>query len=81
MRKPAVPVENVAEMIWGALLIIYLLGSGRPEFRTWPVALIFGLSAAAALLELSLRRRDWRWVGCYDAAVWTVLLSAMVAVT
>ena len=81
MRKPAVPVENVAEMIWGALLVVYLLGSGRPEFRTWPVTLIFGLSAAAALLELYLRRRDWRWVGYYDAAVWTVLLSAMVAVT
>lgn len=81
MRKPAVPVENVAEMIWGALLIIYLLGSGRPEFRTWPVALIFGLSAAAALVELYLRRRSWSGVSFYDAAVWTVLLSAMVAVT
>lgn len=81
MRKPAVPVENVAEMIWGALLVIYLLGSGRPEFRTWPVALIFGLSAAAALLELYLRRRNWSGVAFYDAIVWTVLLSAMVAVT
>ncbi|MDF2630717.1 MAG: two-component sensor histidine kinase [Symbiobacteriaceae bacterium] len=81
MRKPAVPVENVAEMIWGALLVIYLLGSGRPEYRTWPVALIFGLSAAAALLELCLRRRQWQFVAHFDAAVWTVLLSAMVAVT
>lgn len=81
MRKTTVPVENVAEMVWGALLIIYLLGSGRPEFRTWPVAFTFGLSAAAALLELYLRRRGWPWVAYYDAAVWTVLLSAMVAVT
>lgn len=81
MRKPVVPVENVAEMIWGALLVIYLLGSGRPEYWRWPVALVFGLSAAAALLELFLRRRGWRFVTTYDSIVWTVLLSAMVAVT
>jgi signal transduction histidine kinase len=74
-------VENVAELIWGALLIVYLLGAGRPEYRTWPVAAVFSLSAGAACLELLLRRRGWRWVLVYDCVVWTVLLSAMVAVT
>ncbi|HYF91109.1 MAG TPA: sensor histidine kinase [Symbiobacteriaceae bacterium] len=76
-----VPVENAAQMIWGALLIIYLLGAGRLEFRTWPVALVFGLSGAAAVLELPLRRREWRALHFYDSIIWTVLLAAMVAVT
>lgn len=80
-RTLPVPVENVAEISWGVLLIVYLLGAGRPEYRTWPVAAVFGLSAAAALLELWLRRRGWRFVHLYDAVVWTILLSGMVAVT
>jgi two-component system, NarL family, sensor kinase len=81
MRKPAVPVENVAEIVWGVLLVGYLLSAGRPEFLRWPVLSVFGLSAGAALLELYLRRTGWRWVLAYDAAVWSLLLSAMVAVT
>jgi len=76
-----VPVENLAQISWGALLIIYLAGAGRQEYRTWPVAAVFGLSAAAALLELYLRRRNWQGINLYDSAVWTVLLAAMVAAT
>jgi len=78
LTKPAVPVENVAEMVWGALLIIYLVGAG---LLTVPVVLVFGVSSGAALLELWLRRRGWRLIALYDSLVWTVLLSAMVAVT
>lgn len=81
MRRPEVPVENMAEILWGGLLVIYLIGSGRPEFLdVWTLS-VFGLSGAAALLELYLRRMSWRWLTFYDIAVWTTLLSAMVAVT
>lgn len=81
MRKPEVPVENMAEILWGGLLVIYLAGSGRPEFLSvWTFA-IFGLSGAAALTELYLRRIRWRWLFYYDIIIWTILLSAMVVVT
>lgn len=81
MRRPEVPVENMAEILWGGLLVIYLAGSGRPEFLSvWTFA-IFGLSGAAALTELYLRRIRWRWLFYYDIIIWTILLSAMVVVT
>jgi signal transduction histidine kinase len=81
MLRPAVQVENVAEIAWGALLIIYLVGAGRPEYLQWPVLTVFGLSAIAALLELYLRRIQWPWLIAYDTVVWTLLISAMVCVT
>lgn len=79
--RPQVPVENMAEIAWGALLLIYLVGSGRPEYLQPSVLLVFGLSGGAALLELYLRRIRWRWLLYYDLLVWTLLLSAMVALT
>jgi signal transduction histidine kinase len=81
VRKWDLPLENVAEIGWGALLIIYLVGSGRPELLRTAVLAVFGLSAAAALLELYLHHRRWRWLALYDALVWTLCLSGMVAVT
>lgn len=81
MRRPDVPVENVAEIVWGVLLVVYLVGAGRPEFLQPTVIMVFGLSAAAALLEVYLRRIGWRWLVHYDSVVWTILLSTMVAQT
>lgn len=81
MRRVQVPVENVAEIVWGGLLVVYLIGSGRPEFRQPQVLAIFGISAAAAFLELYLRHRRCPWILTYDSITWTLLLSAMVAVT
>lgn len=81
MRRPEVPVENMAEILWGGLLVVYLVGSGRPEYLNALTLSIFGLSGAAALAELYLRRIRWRWLFYYDIIVWTILLSAMVAVT
>lgn len=76
-----IPVENRAQILWGALILLYLAFGGRDYLHTWPVLSVFGASAAAALLELYLRRIQWRWLLAYDLAVWTVLLTAMVAVT
>lgn len=81
MRTPMVPVENVAEIVWGALLVVYLLGAGRPEYLSPQVMTVFVASALAALLELYLRRTGWRHLVAYDSIVWTVLLSGMVSVT
>lgn len=81
MRRQLVPVENAAEIGWGVLLVIYLMGSGRPEYLRWPVLAVFGVSAASALVEIYLRRRAWPWLVHYDSVLWTVLLSSMVAVT
>jgi len=79
--RPEVPVENVAEIVWGILLLVYLLGARRTEYLTPAVLFIFSLSGAAALLELFLRRMRWRWLLIFDTIVWTILLSTMVAVT
>ena len=76
-----VPVENVAEIVWGFLLVVYLVGAARPEYLAPQVLAVFGLSAVAAMLELWLRRNSWRHLVLFDSLVWTVLLSAMVAVT
>lgn len=81
MQRIEVPVENVAEIAWGGLLVIYLVGAGRPEYLEAPVLGVFALSAVGALLELYLRRIRWRWLLAYDTMVWSGLLSAMVAVT
>ncbi len=81
MRRPDVPVENVAEIVWGALLLGYLAGAGRPEFLQPAVLAVFGLGGVAALTELYLRRAGWQWLTIYDSVVWTVLLTAMVVVT
>lgn len=81
MRRPTIPVENVAEIGWGILLVAYLVTAGRPEYRLLPVAVVFGASAAAALLDLYLRYRRWPGVLVYDSAVWSLLIPAMVAVT
>lgn len=81
MRRPEVPVENVAQIVWGILLIIYLLLAGRPEFLRPGVVAVFTLAALAAFLELYLRRIRWPHILWYDSIVWTVFLSAMVLVT
>jgi signal transduction histidine kinase len=81
MRKTEVEVENVAEIVWGALLIIYLIGAGQAEFLRPSVLAVFGLSASAAFLELHLRRIQWKWLLAYDSIIWSVALSAMVAMT
>jgi len=73
------PVENVAEIVWGLLVLVYLLGSGHPLQPN--VIVVFAACAIAALLELYLRRQRWRYLLHYDILVWTVLLTAMVAVT
>lgn len=81
MRRPDVPVENVAEIVWGILVVIYLLASGRPEFMKPPVLTVFSLCAIGALFELYLRKIKWPYVIWYDSVVWSVLLSGMVVVT
>jgi signal transduction histidine kinase len=81
MRTPVIPVENVAEIIWGALLVIYLIGAGPAVYLNPWVITVFGLSAAGAILEVFLRKAGWRWVDAYDSVLWTVLLTAMVVVT
>lgn len=81
MRWSDVPVENKAQIAWGALVVIYLLAERRPELLTPPVITVFALSAAAAFLELWLRSRGWPHLLWYDCIVWSVLLTAMVVVT
>ncbi len=81
MRRPEVPVENVAEIVWGLLVVVYLVAAGRPEFYRPPVVAVFALCAAAAALELYLRRIKWPHVIWYDSIVWTIFLSGMVSVT
>lgn len=81
MRWSDVPVENKAQIAWGALVVIYLLLAQRPELIKPPVAAVFLLSAAAAFLELWLRARGWPHLLWYDCIVWSGLLTAMVVVT
>jgi signal transduction histidine kinase len=81
MRWMSVPVENVAEIVWGALLVGYLLFSDNPAFRQPTVLVVFLLSGSAAFVELHLRKIKWRHLVAFDTIVWTVLISAMVAVT
>lgn len=81
MRQAQVPVENVAEILWGVVVVVYLLTSGNPYFLRWPAAVVFALCAVAALVDLYLRKIDWRYLLAYDSLVWSVLLSGMVAVT
>lgn len=81
MRRPEVPVENEAQIVWGFLVVIYLISAGRPEFLSPAVVTTFVLSAIAALLELRLRSTHWRWIPWYDSIVWSLLLNAMVVVT
>lgn len=75
------PVENMAEIIWGALLVGYLVFSGNPAFLQPTVLVVFLLSGSAALIEIYLRKIEWRYLLAFDTIVWTILLSAMVAVT
>lgn len=77
----SVAVENTAQILWGALLLLYLAFGGQQLLHSGPVLAVFGASAAAALLELWLRRIGWRGLLAYDMVVWTVLLTAMVVVT
>lgn len=81
MRRMSVPVENVAEIVWGALLVGYLLLSGNPALRQPTVLVVFLLSGSAALAEIYLRKIKWRYLLAFDTIVWTILLSAMVIVT
>lgn len=81
LTYPDVPVENVAEIVWGLLLLIYLVGAGRQEFLRLPVITVFSVSGIAALVEIFLRRARWKHLLTYDIIIWTTMLSAMVAVT
>jgi len=81
IRRLDVPVENVAEIVWGVLVLVYLIGSGHPDYLRPSVVVVFACCAGAALLEVYLRNRRWPWLLHYDILVWTVLLTAMVAVT
>ncbi|BAD40007.1 sensor histidine kinase [Symbiobacterium thermophilum] len=81
MRWSDVPVENKAQIAWGALVVVYLLGAQRPELIRPPVVAVFLLSAAAAFLELWLRSRGWPHLLWYDCIVWSALLTGMVVVT
>lgn len=75
------PVENVAEIVWGALLVGYLVFSGDPAFLKPTVLVVFLLSGSAALVEIYLRKVRWHYLLAFDTIVWTILLSAMVIVT
>lgn len=75
------PVENVAEIVWGALLVGYLVFSGNPAFLKPTVLVVFLLSGSAALVEIYLRKIRWHYLLAFDTIVWTILLSAMVVVT
>lgn len=77
----SVPVENVAEIVWGALLVGYLIFSGDPAFRQPIVLVVFLLSGSAALVEIYLRKIQWQYLLAFDTIIWTILLSAMVIVT
>ncbi|MEW8977442.1 MAG: sensor histidine kinase [Symbiobacterium sp.] len=81
MRWADVPVENKAQIAWGVLVAIYLLGTQRTELIRPPVVAVFAVSAAAAFLELWLRSRGWPHLLWYDCVVWSVLLTALVVVT
>jgi len=81
MRRPEVPVENVAEIVWGMLVVFYLVASRRSEYLQPTVVLVVALCAAAAFIELYLRRIKWPHIIWYDSVVWTLFLSGMVAVT
>lgn len=81
MKRMSVPVENMAEIIWGALLVGYLAFGKNPLFLRPTVLVVFILSGSAAFVELYLRKINWRYLLAYDTVVWTILLSTMVAVT
>jgi signal transduction histidine kinase len=81
MKRMAVPVENLAEIVWGILLLGYLIGSRNPDLYKPIVLVVFSLSGSAALVELYLRRMNWPSLLAYDTIVWSLLLSAMVVVT
>lgn len=81
MRRPEVPLENVAQIGWGLLVVVYLAATSRMVLLRPEVLLVFTLSALAAFLELYLRRVKWPYIIAYDSVVWSVLLSGMVIVT
>lgn len=81
MRRPEVPVENVAQIAWGILVVLYLVAANREDLLRPEVVAVFGLSACAAFLELYLRRTGWPYIIAYDCIVWSVLLTGMVVVT
>ncbi|HLO02812.1 MAG TPA: sensor histidine kinase [Symbiobacteriaceae bacterium] len=81
MKRMSVPVENMAEIIWGALLVGYLVFSGNPAYLQPTVLVVFLLSGSAAFIEIYLRKIRWHYLLAFDTIVWTILLSAMVAVT
>jgi signal transduction histidine kinase len=81
MKRMSVPVENLAEIVWGLLLLGYLFGSQNPAFHKPIVLVVFFLSGSAALVELYLRKINWPYLLAYDTIVWTLVLSAMVVVT
>lgn len=81
MRRPEVHVENIAQIVWGVLVVVYLVTADRMDLMRPEVILVFGLSALAAFVELYLRRINWPWIIAYDSVVWSVLLSGMVYVT
>ncbi|MFZ5827229.1 MAG: sensor histidine kinase [Bacillota bacterium] len=81
MRRIEIPVENVAQIAWGVLVVVYLVAAGRVDLLRPEVVVVFALSAFAAFLELYLRRIEWPYIIAYDCVVWSVLLTSMVLVT